>query len=89
MIKIHMFAEIVIFYIVLYFFISRLLLFIKELINDSFSDDRGSVALIVMTIMLIAGMVSFIVQDAAREQKIRPIQVAVQIREVDPNATGE
>ncbi len=48
-------------------------------------NDRGSVALIVMGIMLAVGLVSFIVHDAARDQKIKTVQILQPGREIDPN----
>ncbi len=48
-------------------------------------NDRGSVALIIMGIMLAAGLVSFVVHDAARDQKTKTVQVSQSTKGIDPN----
>ena len=50
-------------------------------------NDRGSIALVVMFILMNGGLVSFIVKDAVRDhhQNVKTIQMVQQVREIDPN----
>ena len=47
--------------------------------------NQGAIALIVCFLLSSFMGILFIIQDAQREEKIRPVQVAVQVREIDPN----
>lgn len=62
-----------------YFFIQNMH---KKMIRK---NNRGNIALIAMAILWAFGMVAFIVEDAQMREKIKPVQIAVQTREADPN----
>ncbi len=53
------------------------LLGIKKLVRDISRNEKGSVALVIMFALMVAGMVSFIVKDTARDQKIKKNDLSV------------